>query len=66
MTVKQIMSARVIISCAPHRVKAKAIKDTPENDLTPMVPATMLKRHPERYLFVDKHSAEDVEIEKFI
>lgn len=66
MTVKQIMSAKVIISSVPHRVKAQAIKDTLENDLTPMVPATMLKSHPEWYLFVDKHSAEKAEIEKYL
>lgn len=42
MTVKEIMKARSIVSSVPHKVKAKAIKDTLENSLTPMIPATML------------------------
>ncbi len=66
MTVKQIMSAKTVISAVPHSVKAKAIKDTLESDLTPTVPATMLKTHPRWYLFIDKHSAEKTDIEKYL
>ena len=66
MTVKEIMKAKVIISCVPHTVKAQAIKDTLENELTPDVPATMLKQHEEWYLFVDENSASAVEIEKYM
>jgi len=57
MTVHQIMQCRRIVSCVPYAVKAKAIKDTLENRLTNMVPATMLKKHPEWMLFLDKDSA---------
>ncbi len=66
MTVKEIMKSRVIISCVPHSVKAQAIKDTLENELTPEIPATMLKKHDNFNLFVDKNSASAVEIEKYI
>ena len=66
MTVKQIMSAKTVISAVPHSVKAKAIKDTLESDLTPAVPATMLKTHPRWYLFIDKHSVEKTDIEKYL
>ena len=66
MTVKEIMKSKVIISCVPHKVKAQAIKDTLENDLTPYVPATMLKQHDNFNLFVDKNSASAVEIERYI
>ena len=57
MTVHQIMQCRRIVSCVPYSVKAKAIRDTLENQLTNMVPATMLKKHPEWMLFLDKDSA---------
>lgn len=66
MTVKEIMKARSIVSSVPHKVKAKAIKDTLENSLTPMIPATMLKEHAHFNLFVDRNSASDVDIEKYI
>ncbi len=66
MTVMEIMKSKVIISAVPHAVKAQAIKDTLENDLTPEVPATMLKQHEEIYLFVDKNSASAVDIEKYM
>lgn len=66
MTVKEIMKAKVIISSVPHAVKAQAIRDTLENNLTPDVPATMLKQHEEFYLFVDKNSASAVEIEQYM
>lgn len=57
MTVKQIMRCRRIISCVPGQVKAKAIQQTLASELTPMVPATMLKRHPEWSLYLDRASA---------
>ena len=57
MTVHQIMQCRHIVSCVPYTVKAKAIKNTLENQLTNLVPATMLKKHPDFALFLDKDSA---------
>ncbi len=66
MTVRQIMNSKVIISSVPHKVKAQAIKDTLENDLTPMIPATMLKQHENWNLFIDANSASTVEIEKYL
>ncbi len=62
MTVKQIMSAKTIISAVPHQVKAWAINATLENDLTPMVPATMLKQHPDWHLFIDENSASEANL----
>jgi len=57
MTVHQIMQCRKIVSCVPYAVKAKAVKDTLENELTNLVPATMLKEHPDIVLYLDKESA---------
>lgn len=62
MTVKQIMSCRTIISCVPDKRKAAAIKNTLEHDVTPEIPATMLKRHPDWYLYLDEQSASEVTI----
>ena len=57
MSVHQIMQCRHIVSCVPYAVKAKAIKETLESPLTNLVPATMLKKHPDFSLFLEKGSA---------
>ena len=66
MTVKEIMKSKVIVSSVPHKVKAQAIKDTLENELTPNIPATMLKQHENFNLFVDKNSASSVAIDQYL
>lgn len=57
MSVWQIMQCRTIISAVPHAVKAEAVRNTMINSLTSLVPATMLKQHPDLNLFLDRHSA---------
>lgn len=57
MCVKQIMSCRHIITAAPHDVKAEAIYNTITKPISPMVPATLLKTHPDWRLFIDDASA---------
>ena len=57
MSVYQIMQCRRIVSCVPYAVKAQAIRDTLESPLTNAVPATMLKKHPDISLYLDKDSA---------
>ena len=64
MSVHQIMQCRHIVSCVPYAVKAKAIKDTVENQMTNMIPATMLKKHPDCTLFLDKESASLLRVER--
>ena len=66
MTVHQIMQCRQIVSCVPYAVKAKAIRDTLENQLTNTIPATMLKKHPCFLLNLDKDSASLVNTENFL
>ena len=56
-TVKQIMKCERIVSIVPRAVKADAVAWTlsqPENN---MVPATIMKKHPDFTLFVDQDSA---------
>ncbi len=60
MTPWQIMQCRTIISCVPHKVKALAVKNTLINNLTEVVPATMLKQHVDYHLYIDKNSASEI------
>ena len=57
MTVKAILSSRKIISSVPHSVKADAVKNTVTGKISPSVPATILKTHPDWNLFLDSDSA---------
>ena len=57
MSVHQIMLSKTIISAVPHRVKANAIQLTLENEVTPLIPATILKQHPDTHIFLDQESA---------
>jgi len=60
MTPWQIMQCRTIISCVPHKVKAVAVKNTLINNVTEIVPATILKRHSDFNLFLDNNSASEI------
>jgi len=55
-----IMKCRHIISCVPHGVKAKAILDTLTGKVSPTVPASLLKTHPDWNLYLETESAAKV------
>jgi glucosamine-6-phosphate deaminase len=57
MCPKQILSAKHIVSSVPHAVKAEAVYNTITQIVDPKVPATLLKTHPDWYLFIDQESA---------
>ena len=57
MTCDRIMQSKHIISVVPYKVKAEAIYNTFANDLTPDVPATLLKKHADTTVYVDPDSA---------
>ena len=57
MSVRQIMKCRKIISCVPYAVKADAVRKTLSGELSNLVPATMLKTHPDFTLYIDSESA---------
>ena len=57
MLPKQIMACKAIVSVVPHKVKAKAVYDTITQPVNNMVPATLLKTHPQWYLFIDADAA---------
>lgn len=60
MTPWQIMQCKTIISCVPHKVKAISVRYTLINRLTNIVPATILKQHPDFHLYLDNNSASDI------
>ncbi len=60
MTVWQIMQCRTIVSAVPHLVKAEAVHKTLTNPVSNLIPATMLKQHPDFNLFIDTNSASKV------
>ena len=58
MTTYQIMQCQRIISCVPYKVKAEAVENTLKSkEVTNMIPATLLKTHPDFILYVDEDSA---------
>ena len=60
MTPWQIMQCKTVISCVPHKVKADAVRNTLINNLTNIVPATILKHHPDFHLYLDNNSASGI------
>ena len=59
MSVKQIMKSNVVICTCPHKRKAMAVRDCLSIDapITPLHPASIVKQHPQAYVFLDKESA---------
>jgi len=56
MTCPQIMKCKAIISVVPYKVKAEAVYKTLTCELTPDVPATLLKQHENFTLYCDADS----------
>jgi glucosamine-6-phosphate deaminase len=57
MSVQQVLKAKEIIVIVPDKRKAQAVKACLEGEITPMVPASILRRHPNVTLYLDRHSA---------
>ena len=67
MSCQRIMKCNVIVSAVPHKVKANAVASTlKSNVVTNLVPATLLKTHPEFYLFVDQESYGSVKDDEIV
>lgn len=58
LTIPAIMSAEMISCVVPDKRKARAVKNTLQGDVTTKCPASILQRHNNAYLFLDKFSAE--------
>ncbi len=57
MTCPEIMKCKHIISVVPYKVKAEAIKNTMESEISNAVPATLLKLHADATIYCDPDSA---------
>lgn len=62
MSVRQILSSTTILSCVPHAVKANAIRSTLQDEVTNLVPASILKTHADWWLYLDEASASGIKI----
>lgn len=57
MTIQQIMKAEQILCIAPDARKANAIKACFSGEISPMAPASILQRHQNAMIYLDKESA---------
>lgn len=57
MTCDRIMQCKHIVSIVPYEVKAEAVYATFANDVTPNIPATLLKKHADATVIVDDKSS---------
>jgi glucosamine-6-phosphate deaminase len=57
MSIRQILKAKEIIAVVPDARKALAVKLCLEGEISPLVPASILRTHPATTLYLDKQSA---------
>src|ERR1700686_3766582 len=57
MSARQILKAKEILAVVPDRRKAPAVKLCFEGKINPMAPASILRRHPNATVYLDKNSA---------
>jgi glucosamine-6-phosphate deaminase len=57
MSIRQILSARAIVGVVPDRRKAEAVRASVQGPIDPMVPASILQRHPDVAIYLDRESA---------
>ncbi|MEK6646580.1 MAG: glucosamine-6-phosphate deaminase [Candidatus Firestonebacteria bacterium] len=57
MSVKQIMKSKNIICVVPDKRKAEAVKNCLKGKVSPKFPASILRKHKNIYLYLDKNSA---------
>lgn len=57
MSVKQIMKSKAIICTVPDARKAEAVQKAMEGEVVPEVPASILQKHPQAWLYLDQGSA---------
>ena len=57
MTVRQILRAREIVCIVPDARKAQAVKDCLENEISPLHPASILRRHENVIVYLDAESS---------
>ncbi|HER23543.1 MAG TPA: glucosamine-6-phosphate deaminase [Candidatus Atribacteria bacterium] len=56
MSINQIMKSENIICTVPDNRKAQAVKNCFEEEISPLYPASILRKHPQVYFYLDKNS----------
>ncbi|WP_257668349.1 glucosamine-6-phosphate deaminase [Parapedobacter tibetensis] len=56
LTIPTLLGAQYIFCMVPGSNKAKAVRHTLEEAVNPVYPSTILRRHPQAVLFIDKDS----------
>jgi glucosamine-6-phosphate deaminase len=57
MSVRQMLKAKEILAVVPDRRKAHAVRACLEGEISAMVPASILRTHPNATIYLDKNSA---------
>lgn len=57
MSIQQILKSKSIICSVPDQRKARAVKNSLQEPISPMNPASILRQHPATWLFLDQDSA---------
>ncbi|HKG14959.1 MAG TPA: hypothetical protein VKB12_16660, partial [Pyrinomonadaceae bacterium] len=57
MSIREILRARNVICVAPDRRKARAVRDCLELEVSPLRPASALRRHEAATVYLDAESA---------
>jgi glucosamine-6-phosphate deaminase len=57
MSIRQILRAKAIVCVVPDARKAQAVRDSLEGPIDPMTPASILRRHPDLTVYLDRASA---------
>jgi len=57
MSIRQILRAKEIIAVVPEARKARAVQACLEGEISPLVPASALRNHPNATLYLDRNSA---------
>lgn len=57
MSARQILQAKEILAVVPDKRKAQAVRASVEGEVSPMAPASILRRHPNATLYLDQASA---------
>ena len=57
MSIQQIMKSKTIICTVPDERKARAVKDCFEGNVSPLHPASILREHPDAFVYLDEPAA---------
>ncbi len=57
MSVRQLLKSKELIVVVPDARKAQAVKASLEGDISPMVPASIIRTHPNATIYLDRNSA---------